>query len=382
MINPSEIKKKAQRKYAAFLASTITGEPFFPFRLPVGRLPKDYATLNRAVPELMAHSKEALGYGYTLERRTRNTRSYGEQSLPEQIYIESEQDYLKLLRKEKEFSQFKLDVALIRAEMPELSQWICDNPIEIVRNSGQWPDLLKVCQYFQQHPTPNLYIRELPIRVHTKFVEQNKKVLRSLLEEILPEEQLISTEGEKEYLFERRFSLRYPESLIRLRILDPALKESRGLPASDMSFTISEFNQLPLASSRCFITENIMPFLTLPYLENGIAIFGGGYAVNRLRNADWLLSCPIFYWGDVDVDGFRILSLVRSHFPHTQSVLMDGKTFEHFQSFAVNVETTASEPLEHLTEKEQTLYAQLTLQNQRLEQERIDQSYVNQSLRQ
>ncbi|PZO16618.1 MAG: hypothetical protein DCF25_12225 [Leptolyngbya foveolarum] len=98
VINPTEIKQKAQRKYPTFLASTITGEPFFPLALPVGKLPKDFASLNQSVPELMAQSKDTLGYGYVLELRTRNHREHGPQSLPERIYIEDRDDYLKLLR--------------------------------------------------------------------------------------------------------------------------------------------------------------------------------------------------------------------------------------------------------------------------------------------
>lgn len=259
---------------------------------------------------------------------------------------------------------------------------MCDRPISIVQNSGQWPDLLKVCHYFQQHPAPNLYIRELPIRVHTKFIEQNKPILRSLLDAILPANHLISTDGEKDYVFEKWFSLKYPESLIRLRILDPALKRKYSFPADDMSVTVSEFGQLPFSSVRCFITENIMTFLTLPALENGVAIFGGGYAVNRLKAADWLLSCPIFYWGDIDTDGFKILSQLRASFSHTQSVLMDSKTFEHFQAFAVSIQARKPETLDYLTDEEKSLYTRLTLQHQRLEQERIEQVYVKRCLQQ
>lgn len=385
MINPTEIVKKARRKYPAFLASTTTSEPFFPLVLPVGKLPKDYATLNQAVPELIARSKMALGYGYTLDLRRRNTRKYSEQSLPERIYIESQKDYLKLLKKEEEFSQFEQDVALIRSQLPELSQWMCDRPMSVVQNSEQWPSLLKVCQYFLQHPNPDLYIRELPIQVHTKFIEQNKQTVRSLLEAILPDHQLVSTDPKDDYTFEKRFSLKYPESLIRLRILDPALRKKYGFPANDMSFPVSDFSQLSLTSVRCFITENLLTFLTLPYLKNGVAIFGSGYAVNRLKAADWLSSCSIFYWGDIDADGFKILSQLRTHFRHTQSVLMDSKTFEHFQEFSVSPEAQHTEVKHHetpdyLTEEEQSLYAQIVLHHQRLEQERIDQVYVNQHL--
>ena len=264
--------------------------------------------------------------------------------------------------------------------MPELQQWICRNPLQVAENHGSWPDLIKVCRYFINHPQPDLYIRELPIAVHTKFVEQNKKVLRSLLEELLPAAQLESVEAGQNYAFEKRFSLKYPESLIRLRILDPDIQKKYGFQTADMSVVISDFNRLQLGTPRCFITENMLPFLTLPPLTNSIAILGEGYALSRLRNAAWLLQCPIFYWGDMDIDGFTMLSQMRSHFPQTQSVMMNPQTYERFQSFAVKVDVRNAEAIAHLTPEEQALYTCLAQQQQRLEQERISQGHVNQLL--
>lgn len=384
MISPSEIKQKAEKQYARFLSSTITGDPFFPYSFPVGALPKDYMVLKKAVTELMNASSEGIGYGYSLTLKGRKTRDYGEQSLPCKICIETETDYLKLLKKEKAFLRFKADVALIQSSMPELRQWICRNPLQVTENHGSWLDLIKVCRYFINNPRPNLYIRELPIAVHTKFVEQNRKVLRSLLEELLPADQLELVEAGQNYAFEKRFSLRYPESLIRIRILDPDIQQKYGFQTADMSVVISDFNRLRLGTPRCFITENMLPFLTLPPLTNSIAILGEGYALSRLRNAAWLLHCPIFYWGDMDIDGFTMLSQMRSHFPQTQSVMMNPQTYERFQNFAVKVDVKAdvknAEAIAHLTPEEQALYTYLAEQRQRLEQERISQGYVNQHL--
>ena len=171
MISPFEIKKKAEKRYATFLASAITGDPFFPYSFPVGAKPKDFMVLKKAVSELINGSREVIGYGYSLTLKRRKTRGYVEQSLPYKICIETETDYLKLVKKEKAFSRFKADVALIQSNMPRLQPWICRNPLQVTENHGSWPELIKVCQYFINHPKPDLYIRELPIAVHTKFVE-------------------------------------------------------------------------------------------------------------------------------------------------------------------------------------------------------------------
>lgn len=380
MIDPAQIRKKSEKLYQSFLTSFVRGENFFPIEFSVGAIPKDYLALRDSVTQLIEKSKQQLGYGYTIELESQRIQKLGTQSLPKQISIETEQDYLKLIKKEKEVSQFKTDVKLIRTKVPELSDWLFHNPQKVIEYSDRWNDLLKVCQYLQLNPKPNLYLRELPIQVHTKFIEQNQKILRSLLEAILPIEQLVSVESEKEYTFEKRFSLKYREPLIRLRLLDQTLKDKYSFPATDISIPMSEFKQLNLETHRCFITENLMNFLTLPQLEDSFALFGSGYAVQALKSTIWLAYCPIFYWGDLDIDGFKILSQLRTYFPQTISTMMDMKTFETFHEFSITVAGVIAETLPHLTPQEQILYTHLSLHQKRLEQERISQDYANRIL--
>ena len=379
MISPEAIKKKAKRKYEAFLRAVVSGTSFFPMEFSVGSRPKGYLDLKRSVTDLIYGSKAHTGFGYTLELETKNTRRHGQQSLPHHIFIENETDYLKLLGQEDEITGFKADVALIQSSLPQLREWTKRYPLKIVAHHGDWADLLKVCDYFLQHPQPNMYIRELPIAVHTKFIEERKEVLRSLLEVLLPEEHLIAVEG-KGHTFEKRFSLKYREPLLSIRILDPALQVKVGFPIAEFSLAVSDFAQLPLDQSRCFITENAMPFLTLPPLKNSVAVLGGGYAVSLLKPAQWLESCSIFYWGDIDVDGFRILAQLRSHFPKAHSILMDKATYQQFKAIWVtDSKPDAGVPL-GLPQPESALYMQLALEQKRLEQERIDQTYVNRFL--
>src|SRR5690606_40331483 len=65
-------------------------------------------------------------------------------------------------------------------------------------------------------------------------------------------------------------------------------------------------------------------------LHDALPIFGSGYGVSNLREVEWLLHVEMLYWGDIDVQGFEILSQLRQYFPHTQSVLMDSDTFDEF----------------------------------------------------
>lgn len=376
-ISPTQIRQKCESRYQDFLRSIVNEEKFFPLELPIGKLPKDYIDLRKAVTQLIDNSKQCLGYGYDLELGTIRTHSYGTQSLPKRIEIYNVRDYLKLIEKEKEFSQFTADVNSILTVIPELKPWIYRYPLKVIEYSDRWDDLLKVCQYFKLNPQPNLYIRELPIQVHTKFIEQNQKIIRELIEAIVSVEKLTSVAAEKEFVFEKRFALKYREPLIRMRILDKHLKSKLCFPASDISIPISEFRELNLSHYRCFITENLMNFITLPTLENSIVIFGSGYGIQTLKSVTWLSHCRIFYWGDLDVDGFQILSQLRSYFPQTVSLMMDKVTFEMFQKFAVSVVGEARRTLTNLTFEEENIYNYLLFNKKRLEQERISQDYVD-----
>ncbi len=380
MIDPSQIQQKAEQRYPIFLSSIITGESFFPIEFSVGTLPKDYLALRESVTQIINESKQTLGYGYDVDLETRKTQKYGLQSVPKRIRFDAEKDYLKFIKKENEVAKFKVNIDLIQASMPQLHDWLSCNTLKVIEYGDRWHDLIKVCQYFQQNPKPNLYIRELPVQVHTKFIEQNLRILRSLLEAILPADQLVPVEREKESTFEKRFSLKYREPLIRFRLLDHSLKSKYGFPATDISLPSSEFRQLNLDKHHCFITENLMNFLTLPSLENSFAIFGSGYAVQTLKAVLWLSDCPIFYWGDLDTDGFKLLSQLRSYFPQTNSIMMDMEAFKSFGEFAVSVDGAIAETLPYLTPEESTLYTHLASHQKRLEQERISQNYVNRFL--
>ncbi|WP_375580059.1 DUF3322 domain-containing protein [Marivirga tractuosa] len=108
-------------------------------------------------------------------------RQHGIHDTPTEITFESLDDFLKFLNKEKEFSSLKDNYHYIKNELPQLNQWLIENPKEIISNSTIWLDLVKVCQWFIHHfEAKKYYIRELPISVHTKFIENNAKTLRAI----------------------------------------------------------------------------------------------------------------------------------------------------------------------------------------------------------
>jgi hypothetical protein len=372
MITPSEIQKKAKRNYSKFLAAYIRDEEFFPQKFPVGKEPKEYLKLKNAVTQLLDQSKENLGYGYEVELKTRKTRRYGEQSLPSRISISNATDYLKLLDKQKEFEIFQQLVEITRDRVPQLEPWLEKYPVRAIEFASVWEDLLKVCCYFQTNPQPNLYIRELPIPIPTKFIEQHSKILRQLLDEILPEDMIKISESD----FEKRFNLRYDKHLIRFRVLDTSLQNQYDLPATDISIPLSQFSQLDLQPSQFIIVENKITFLRLPQLPNSFGLFGQGKAVNVLQQVKWLQNCPIIYWGDLDFEGLEMLSQVRGIFPQTRSLMMDADTLNRFRNYQGNKLVRKPYTLPNLTTTEQAVLDIILKEQIWLEQEHIDREYA------
>ncbi|MFN7832270.1 MAG: DUF3322 domain-containing protein, partial [Bacteroidota bacterium] len=220
MITPDEIKKKANSKYTVFLRELVQGIPFS--RLVIAG-DKSYSRsswpdFQQEIQSIISHSKEKKGFGYTLEFQQVKTKYLGLQDLPRLICFETESDFLRFLGKEKEVERFKTDVNTITASIPLLGEWIAKNPGKVVDNHGKWDSLLKVCHYFRQNPKPDLYIRELPVTVHTKFIEQHQGILRELLDVVIAEH---ANSGENQ--FEKRFNLKYREPQVRFKVLDKSL---------------------------------------------------------------------------------------------------------------------------------------------------------------
>lgn len=382
MITITEIKKKSENIYPDYLKAVISDETFFPKIIRSDKsVSTDFNEMRSELAEIIEFSKDRKGFGYTITYKQVNTRKHGTQSLPEEISFKTETDYLKFLHREKEVQEFKENSNKVLSRFPELVDWIKKYPRKVIENGKQWNELLLVCSYFKENPKPNIYTRELPIKVHTKFIENNKGVLLELLNLILPPDNINQEfTGAKD--FEKRFGLKYNQSQIRLRILDSTISEKYVSGLTDIEVTEEEFSKLKIPCEKVFILENktnfsnLMNFLTLPQMENTIGIFGSGFKVGNLKTALWLGDKEIFYWGDIDNHGLQILSQIRGYFKQTKSIMMDIETLNAFKDDWSKGEPTTANTLPNLTSEEQELFAFLKADNLRLEQEKINQEFV------
>lgn len=380
MITPDEIKKQAAKWWKSFLQSYISGEPFFPKRINrIGKVrPTDvtsqFETIQLQIEQLYSQSKSSTGIGFIVKTGHQNFRRTGTHELPEFIEFENQDDYISFVGKKKDWQTFLKNYALITETIPSLKEWSLYNCLWLCDSGINWNDIIRVCEYFKKNPVPNLYIRELPVNTHTKFVEKNQPLLKELLD-FLISDSIDKTEKQ----FEKRFNLKYSESQVRFKILDKEISQNLFSGIYDLAIPVSQFETLKLPIKMVLVVENkttLYTTFTLPKMDKAIAIFGQGNAVLNIKKASWLGEMEILYWGDIDVQGFEILSRLREHFIHVKSILMDKVTFETFFENDNGTPSNISTKL-NLTDREQELYDILKANNWRLEQEKVPFDYVN-----
>jgi len=384
VISPEAVREKALKIWQSgrVLSASLTGESLFPLDVPFRKATarealERFGEVREWVNRLREGSRERKGFGYSLEFTEVNHRQLGPQQFPSRIWFETEGGFLRFIGKGREFDRFRALADRTRADLPGLMEWLEQKPMKALENLDIWQEALAVCRFLRDNPRPGRYLRELDIPgVDGKFIERNRALLRELLDMGLPAEavdhEVTAMSG---HGFERRYGFRYDEPLIRFRILDAALQGPWGV--SDLSIPLSRFLTLDPPCGRVVITENKVNGLTFPPLPKAIIVFGLGYGVSSLRDAEWLGQREIFYWGDIDTHGFSILSQLRGYFPQTRSILMDRETlmeFRHLWGREDDDKRCVAE-FGNLDDAERELYLELKGnvfgENVRLEQERI-----------
>lgn len=376
MISPQEIGAKAARLYPRFLAAWARGEDgdFFPRRVPakLKLIKGDLVTTKAAIVRLREASKPQRGWGYRVQWQQRRTRDFGSNEVPVALWIETRDDLLRLAGRSDDFARAERVAARIRQQLPQLDPWVQGNPNQLASLDDKIDRLVAVAQYFMENPWPQCFLRELPLPgIDTKFIERNKGLLRQWLDQLLPDSAIQPGETD----FNRRYGLLDGQHRT-IRVLDPELKRELNLPFDELSLRLSDLATLSVSNVKVVIVENQTTLLTLPPLRRGIALGGIGSSVPLLRNLAWLADCPLYYWGDVDVAGFCILSALRSVLPQTQSRLMDAATLDRFARWVGAGKGAAMAPSQNLTTGEAEAYERCLRDNLQLEQEKIPRSAV------
>lgn len=382
---PADLRAQLQKLWdrGELLASFVTGESLFPRRL-VLKIPTS--------AEMAGHFDDTRAWIGKLremshcrvEMREFKHRTFGANAIPHEVWIDTAEDALALIGKQRQAARFTALIEVTRKQQPKLLGWMAKRPLRALELADEWNQLLEIVAWLQAHPRPGVYLRQVDIPgVHSKFIEVHRGVLAELLDIILPLE-AIDTSASGVSQFAKRYGFRDKPERTRFRVLDSHHALLPSGAAQDITLDAESFAKLCFKVSRVFITENEINFLAFPHVKDSLLIFGAGYGFEMLSKAEWLARCCVHYWGDIDTHGFAILDQLRSQFDHVESFLMDRATLLAFESQWGEEEKQTLRDLPRLNHEEAAIYDDLRdnriRKNLRLEQEKIGFGWVQSAL--
>ncbi|MBS4063051.1 MAG: hypothetical protein KGZ74_00745 [Chitinophagaceae bacterium] len=376
MITPKELINKANKQFFKIVSSELKSESIFPLLIPANKKISgtNFSELSAAIVPLYQQSKQAKGKGYSVEWKEKVIEGT-KHKVPAKIYFETIEDYLFSTGRANDFASITQSYKLLTNTFSTLKDWAIANTSFILNNAAIMEDLVRVCKYFHQNKPPhNLYLRELPVEVHSKFIEDNSGQLRKLLDILLQADWINNSETD----FCSRYYVKKPAVYAQMRVLDDALKPSVGF--DELALTLDDSALLDWKPAKVFIIENKACFLSFPKVKNAVAIFGEGFKSRISKHIPWLEKTELYCWFDLDAAGFEMLNIIRQYYPNAKSFLMDEETYNQFSQFSVN-SAYRKLPLEYLNTTESKLYELLLANSKRLEQERVSNYYISERLK-
>jgi hypothetical protein len=219
-------------------------------------------------------------------------------------------------------------------------------------------------------------MRSLPVPVHTKFIKENEGIILSLLKHLVP-----GKFTEECAALDVALNLQKKPFIYPMRWLDPLLADQYSHGMEVLGVTSEGLKKLSWEIQAICMVENETNLYLLPQVKGMMAICSWGKALSLLREVPLLQQTKLFYWGDLDDEGFHMLNSFRHHYRHVQSLLMDKATVQfHTAEMSIQTAPYRNAELSYLFEAEQEAYNTLSATNGRIEQEKLQQQYIQQAL--
>ena len=283
---------------------------------------------------------------------------------------------LRYLGEWRHFQNLQERCEKIMTDFPSLRS-LCAAYREAILKEKNLPDCIwQLAKYFLESYRTDCYLRELDVPyVDTKFMEAHSRLVAAIFYALHPE---MEGRSFKDLCGQLHWQEKAPTPNIYLRSLDKN-KTIGGL--QELMVTAEQLARLQVNFGRVFFTENKINGYVFPEVEDGLIIFGAGNGVIAQEvEIPWLKEPrQIWYWGDMDRDGWCILSRVREKYPQVRSFLMNPELAEKYQHFMTADTGSSMEMPANLTCQEQACWKFLTCQppqRNRLEQEKIPLSEV------
>jgi len=372
-----------------FLMAFASGQAFEPLGVPLrGPAPGEMAARLGEVQAWVDQWQRPYRMPVRVEHVKVGGRVIGSNAIPGRVWVDSYEELWALLGVGKDVRRFTELAEATREACPLLVRWMTAHPMQVLGLEACWAKIVGTVRWIDERQRPGMYLRQVDVPgVDTKFIEQHRGVLASLLDLQLDPPRV--DPGVPRPDFTGRYRFRKKPQYVRVRL--PAARISLGtgpsgeLTCSEMSLRADEFTAIPSGVTAAYVVENEITYLAFPAVEGAIVIFGGGYAVSALESLGWLAGTDLTYWGDIDTHGFAILNRLRRRFPHARSILMDRETLLAHSGQWVTEPTPIDTHLDLLDPAEAALYRDLVShalgQSVRLEQERVRFAALEEALR-
>lgn len=363
------LARRFQSKHREWLIGDA-GESQWPLEVPLG-IPTEQAALRQVdgVRAWVSAWQGCQGVG-TLSWCERRWKALGVQRLPEKLALRGPEDVAMWIGESARWERAQSRYLTLTARWPVLAQQL-PRYFDVLADYGDadFRRLAEMLDWIANHPNSSLYPRQLPVSgLDSKWLDGRKGLLTDLVA-------AIQEDSSSDLDFYRRCGLKAPPLLVRVRVLDQALRTRIG-GVGDITAPVEDLAGINLPASHVFIVENLQTGLAMSDMPGAVVFMRLGYNVDVLVRLPWLTHAKCIYWGDLDTHGFAILHRARSYLPSLQSVLMDEDTLLRHKALWVDEkEQHPAAELTLLTEAEQEVYQGLKQQrwgqNVRLEQERI-----------
>jgi hypothetical protein len=382
MISYQEIIQKIKNKENQYLTSIIEGKDFFPFSIPCDKKESgDYLSDAALYKELGKKSKNMIGKGYRIITNRDENPNIKTSTKIKQIIIDSEDDFLYLIGKEHEGSEFKNTIQKFRSHFDSetVDRYLLKNKKSLFKSDSSFVDnFIELSVFLVSNPSSMMYPREIPVRCDTKFLEKNLTAFKTFISYFRD----IDKSADKW----QQLGLVNPEYTVSLRSGDSFIVKTSqsNFRCPILSVEPSILGALEGHFDKVFILENKTTFYTFPLKEKEIAIYCGGFGILILKNIPFLKSSPVYYFGDIDEHGFAILSKFRELYNDVKSICMDMDTIKEYESNLIEGESYPGE-IEMLVEDEIEALNYIRDHkingcSSRIEQEKISQSFIEERL--
>lgn len=364
------------RKYMLYLGSLITGEEFFPLRLRGGTgKPADTKQLHESTNDFLQFEKKEGRPGWIVEWENWTSKKFGVQQWPSSISIEKEEDYLYILNKQEEVLQFRQLLQDLLHWQPSIRSWLAGRPQKVLELSGQWEHLRAVVDHVIQNDLSSYYLRSIPVPVHTKFIKQYETVLLSLLKQIAPDRFPVELNDISIALGVKHKPVLYP-----VRWLDPVPAEKYTAGIINLAVSSEDLKKMDPEIAEVWLVENETNLYLLQQRKNALGLMSRGNALHMLSGVPFFNKARLLYWGDLDEAGFLLLHQLRKLYPSLESILMDEETLMFHQKDMRSIDTGNIKMELNLTGTEFAAYDHLRRSKGRIEQEQLDQAFIQRYL--